>query len=135
MLFGIAFPYKKGRYCDSIRKLFSVNFLYSIIDIMARKPRGIQRGEIKPLSSKLSDAFASSDKAAFLQLLEDVVHAYGPSELSRNAGINRVTLYRYLKGQATLRLDTFEKILAQLGLTIKFVASSPKKRAAQTIDG
>ena len=94
---------------------------------MARKPKGIQRGEIKALSSRLSDAFASSDKEDFLQLLEEVVHAYGPSELSRNSGINRVTLYRYLKGQATLRLDTFEKILAQLGLTIKFIAASSKK--------
>ncbi len=94
---------------------------------MARKPKGIQWGEIKALSSRLSDAFASSDKEDFLQLLEEVVHACGPSELSRNSGINRVTLYRYLKGQATLRLDTFEKILAQLGLTIKFIAASSKK--------
>lgn len=64
--------------------------------------------------------FAQTGPEDFMAGLGELMEAYGVMNLSKETGIDRVTLWRFMRGDRLPRLDTFQKILAALGIRVQF---------------
>ena len=61
----------------------------------------------------LSKNFLKEDMSAFTENLSSLIRIYGISELAQDAGFNRISLWRYMKGEQDIKLATFAKIRYQ----------------------
>ena len=68
----------------------------------------------------LSKNFLKEDMSAFTENLSSLIRIYGISELAQDAGFNRISLWRYMKGEPDIKLATFAKILKALGIRVTF---------------
>ena len=65
--------------------------------------------QTKWLSAQLTKSFAEDDQTQFLTILTQLASAYGLTNLSRDTGIDRVSIWKYLKGQTGIRTEALKK--------------------------
>ncbi|MGD0844741.1 MAG: addiction module antidote protein [Geobacteraceae bacterium] len=61
---------------------------------------------------------ANGDAAFIAKALGDIARAKGMSQVARDAGLSRESLYKALSGERVPRFDTILKIVAALGLKL-----------------
>jgi probable addiction module antidote protein len=61
---------------------------------------------------------ANGDAAFIAKALGDIARAKGMSQVARDAGVSRESLYRALSGERTPGFDTVLKVVRALGLTL-----------------
>lgn len=73
---------------------------------------------------QLSEDFCSENPAVFTETFSDLIRMYGIADLAREADFNRISLWRYMKGEQDLKLATFIKMLKVLGISVTFHADA-----------
>jgi probable addiction module antidote protein len=73
----------------------------------------------------LSLAIADGDPALLGAALGDIARARGMSQLAKDTGLSRESLYKSLSGERAPSSDTLLKVVKALGFTLKLVPSSP----------
>ncbi len=68
----------------------------------------------------LNTHFKAGNIQAFMQIINKLISAYGVTHFSKISGIDRVTLWRFMKGDRLPRVDIFRKILEELGIQVQF---------------
>src|SRR5436190_23423803 len=61
---------------------------------------------------------ANGDAAFIAKALGDIARAKGMSQVARDSGLSRESLYKALSGDRTPTLDTALKVIKALGLTL-----------------
>lgn len=61
---------------------------------------------------------ADGDAAFIAKALGDIARAKGMSQVARDAGVSRESLYKALSGERTPGFDTILKVMAALGLKL-----------------
>lgn len=61
---------------------------------------------------------APGDAALIAKALGDIVRAKGMTQVARDAGLSRESLYKALSGERTPSFDTILKVVAALGLEL-----------------
>ena len=61
---------------------------------------------------------ADGDAAFIAKALGDIARAKGMSQVARDAGVSRESLYKALSGERTPGFDTILKVIAALGLKL-----------------
>lgn len=61
---------------------------------------------------------AEGDAAFIAKALGDIARARGMSQVARDAGVSRESLYKALSGERTPGFDTILKVMAALGLKL-----------------
>ena len=61
---------------------------------------------------------ADGDAAFIAKALGDIARARGMSQVARDAGVSRESLYKALSGERTPGFDTILKVMAALGLKL-----------------
>lgn len=74
------------------------------------------------ITEYLTIVLEENDSAAFMEALNTVARARGMTQIAKEAGVNRESLYKSLSSNAAPRFDTITKVLGALG--IKLVAVS-----------
>ncbi len=78
---------------------------------------------------------ANGDAAFVAKALGDIARAKGMSQVARDAGLSRESLYKALSGERVPTFDTILKVVGALGLKLHaeavFVASSSAQQSAQ----
>lgn len=72
------------------------------------------------IAQALNNTFRQGDTQAFMQTLNELINAYGISQLAKQSDIDRVTLWRFIRGERIPRIDTLQKILENLGIKTQF---------------
>jgi probable addiction module antidote protein len=75
----------------------------------------------------LKAAIEENDIQLFMEALGDVAKARGMTQISKETGLGRESLYKSISGNTSPKLDTVNKILHSVGLSL----SVEKTRAAQ----
>ncbi|MGI9278230.1 MAG: addiction module antidote protein [Endozoicomonas sp.] len=70
----------------------------------------------------LTEAYLDDDPAVFIIALGDVVKHKGVTELARQTGLNRESLYKAFNGKAQPRWDTVHRLLKALGVRLTIAA-------------
>ncbi|MFO0509037.1 MAG: addiction module antidote protein [Gammaproteobacteria bacterium] len=68
-------------------------------------------------------AESEGDAAFIAKALGDIARAKGMSQLARDTGLSRESLYKALSGERAPAFDTILKILAALGLQLRVKAA------------
>ena len=70
----------------------------------------------RALSARLEEP--NGDAAFIAKALGDIARAKGMSQVARDAGLSRESLYRALSGERSPGFDTILKVIRALGLTL-----------------
>ena len=75
----------------------------------------------KEMAAYLEACFeeANGDAAFIARALGDVTRAKGMSQVARDAGLSRESLYKALSGERAPGFDTVLKVIGALGLTLR----------------
>ena len=75
----------------------------------------------KEMAAYLEACFeeANGDAAFIAKALGDVARAKGMSQVARDAGLSRESLYKALSGERAPGFDTVLKVIGALGLTLR----------------
>lgn len=73
----------------------------------------------------LSAALESDDPNVFLAALADVAKARGMTQLAKETGLGRESLYKTLSSGAKPRFDTVMKITKALGVPLRITVTEP----------
>ena len=76
---------------------------------------------------------ANGDAAFIAKALGDIARAKGMSQVARDAGLSRESLYKALSGERSPGFDTILKVIAALGLKLHAEAVHARKPAAQQV--
>lgn len=73
------------------------------------------------ISAFLAEAMKEHDPEVMMQAIAEVAKAQGVNRLAQNAGVNRESLYKALKGGSHVRYDTVMRLMLAVGveLTVK----------------
>lgn len=82
------------------------------------------------LAAYIADATESGDAQELVHALGVVARAKGMTDLSRQTGLPRQTLYKALSGEGNPELATIAKVADALGYRLSLVAKSPADTAA-----
>lgn len=82
------------------------------------------------LAAYIADATESGDAQELAHALGVVARAKGMTDLSRQTGLPRQTLYKALSGDGNPELATIAKVADALGYRLSLVAKSPADAAA-----
>ena len=74
---------------------------------------------------------ANGDAAFIAKALGDIARAKGMSQVARDAGLSRESLYKALSGERTPGFDTILKVMGALGLKLHAEAVHVNSTAAQ----
>lgn len=74
---------------------------------------------------------ADGDAAFIAKALGDIARAKGMSQVARDAGLSRESLYKALSGERTPGFDTVLKVLSALGLRLHPEVAAARKSAQQ----
>lgn len=79
------------------------------------------------ISAFLAEAMKEHDPEVMMQAIAEVAKAQGVNRLAQNAGVNRESLYKALKGGTHVRYDTVMRLMLAVGveLTVKPAAKVP----------
>ncbi|MDR6712235.1 putative addiction module antidote protein [Pseudomonas hunanensis] len=78
------------------------------------------------ISAYLAEAMKANDPAILMKSLAEVAKARGVNQLAADAGVNRESLYKTLKGGDKTRFDTVQKLLYALGVELTVKPLSPR---------
>ncbi len=70
---------------------------------------------------------ANGDAAFIAKALGDIARAKGMSQVARDAGLSRESLYKALSGERSPGFDTILKVIGALGIKLRTEAASPAK--------
>ncbi|MDD7544842.1 addiction module antidote protein [Actinobacillus porcinus] len=73
------------------------------------------------IAAYLTETFATGTQEEFIQALSTVARARGMTQLAKDTGLPRESLYKTLSGASKPRFDTIAKISSALGLNIAFI--------------
>lgn len=73
---------------------------------------------------------ANGDAAFIAKALGDIARAKGMSQVARDAGLSRESLYKALSGERSPGFDTVLKVLGALGLSLRAKVSEKTGDAA-----
>lgn len=73
------------------------------------------------IAAYLTESFKNGDQAEFLAALNNVARARGMTQLAKETGLPRESLYKTLSGVSKPRFETIAKISSALGLKISFM--------------
>ncbi|AUC10465.1 MULTISPECIES: addiction module antidote protein [Hyphomicrobiales] len=82
------------------------------------------------LAAYIADATENGDAQELAHALGVVARAKGITDLSRQTGLPRQTLYKALSGEGNPELATIAKVADALGYKLSLVAKSPADTAA-----
>ncbi|MCJ2875485.1 UNVERIFIED_ORG: putative addiction module antidote protein [Rhizobium sp. SORGH_AS260] len=82
------------------------------------------------LDAYIADATERGDAQELAHALGVVARAKGMTDLSRQTGLPRQTLYKALSGEGNPELATIAKVADALGYRLSLVAKSPADTAA-----
>ncbi|EHH07340.1 MULTISPECIES: addiction module antidote protein [Agrobacterium] len=82
------------------------------------------------LAAYIADATESGDAQELAHALGVVARAKGMTDLSRQTGLPRQTLYKALSGEGNPELATIAKVADALGYRLSLVAKPPADTAA-----
>jgi len=82
------------------------------------------------LAAYIADATENGDPQELAHALGVVARAKGITDLSRQTGLPRQTLYKALSGEGNPELATIAKVADALGYKLSLVAKSPADTAA-----
>ena len=68
----------------------------------------------------LTDALENGSEAEFLLALKNVAKARGITQLAKDSGVSRESLYKTLSGESKPRFETITKIVNALGVNLAF---------------
>lgn len=68
---------------------------------------------------------ANGDASFIAKALGDIARAKGMSQVARDAGLSRESLYKALSGERSPSFDTILKVVSALGLTLHAQAAHP----------
>lgn len=74
------------------------------------------------ITAYLNAILEENDGALLASALGDIAKARGMTQIAKDAGIGRESLYKALRGDASPRFDTINRVLGALG--VKLVAVS-----------
>jgi probable addiction module antidote protein len=74
---------------------------------------------------------ANGDAAFIAKALGDIARARGMSQVARDAGLSRESLYKALSGERTPNFDTILKVMAALGMKLHAEAAPMPTEVAQ----
>jgi len=74
---------------------------------------------------------ANGDASFVAKALGDIARAKGMSQVARDAGLSRESLYKALSGQRTPTFDTILKVIGALGLKLHAEAVPPNDPKAE----
>lgn len=72
----------------------------------------------------LTDALTNGSEEEFILALRNVARARGITQLAKDTGLARESLYKTLSGESKPRFETINKIAAALGLNVAFTPKS-----------
>ncbi|MGV6989789.1 addiction module antidote protein [Testudinibacter sp. P80/BLE/0925] len=72
----------------------------------------------------LTDALTNGSEEEFILALKNVARARGITQLAKDTGLARESLYKTLSGESKPRFETINKIAAALGLNVVFTPKS-----------
>ena len=73
---------------------------------------------------------ANGDAAFIAKALGDIARAKGMSQVARDAGVSRESLYKALSGERTPGFDTILKVIKALGLRLHAEAAALAQQSA-----
>lgn len=76
--------------------------------------------EIQPSMDQLTKDFQHGDMAAFREALNPLIRIYGISDLALDSDFNRISLWRYMKGEQDIKLTNFAAMMKALGIRVRF---------------
>ncbi|GLQ97420.1 addiction module antidote protein [Dyella mobilis] len=84
------------------------------------------------IAAYVNEVIATGDDDLFLSALSDVARARGMSQVAKNSGLGRESLYKALKPGAKPGFFTIAKVVTALGVNLRLVVEStkPKPRKA-----
>ncbi|MBN6076765.1 putative addiction module antidote protein [Aggregatibacter actinomycetemcomitans] len=68
----------------------------------------------------LTDALENGSEAEFLLALKNIAKARGMTQLAKDSGVPRESLYKTLSGESKPRFETITKIVNALGVNLAF---------------
>ena len=74
------------------------------------------------ISEYITQVLEDADTKELLRALSYIAKAKGMSEVAKNAGVGRESLYKSLDENAKPRFDTIMKIMKSLGIKLEAVA-------------
>lgn len=74
----------------------------------------------KGIETTITENFAKPGVSGFMSVLAELMDSYGVVNLAKETGIDRVTLWRFMRGDRLPRLDNLQKILDALGIKVQF---------------
>jgi probable addiction module antidote protein len=74
---------------------------------------------------------SNGDAAFIAKALGDIAKAKGMSQVARDAGLSRESLYKALSGERSPAFDTILKVIGALGIKLHTKAANTKKLTAQ----
>ena len=79
------------------------------------------------IAAFLAEAMKANDAQILMHALEEVAKARGVNQFAQDAGVNRESLYKTLKGGDKTRFATVQKLMLALGveLTVKPLEKMP----------
>lgn len=83
------------------------------------------------VSNELEEYAQTGEIKYLLATLKDVASAKGWTELAKETGLSRQTLYKTLNGQRFPRVDTLAKILYALDFRMSFIAVEKNRGATK----
>ena len=77
------------------------------------------------IAEYLEAALADGDPALIAAALGDIARAKGMSQVAKDAGLSRESLYKALSGERSPSFDTILKVMNALGLELRAQVSNP----------
>ena len=78
------------------------------------------------ISAYLTESMKAQNPQMLMKAIAEVAKAQGVNKVAQEAGVNRESLYKSLKGGAKIRFETVKKLLLAVGveLTVQPIAST-----------
>lgn len=70
------------------------------------------------ISAYLAESMKAQDPQLFMKALAEVTKAQGVNKIAQEAGVNRESLYKSLKGGPKTRFETIQKLMTALGVEL-----------------
>jgi probable addiction module antidote protein len=77
------------------------------------------------ITAYLDEALETDDPAFIAQALGTVARARGMSQIAKQSGLSRESLYKALSAEGNPELGTFIRVIAALGLRLSVTATHP----------
>jgi probable addiction module antidote protein len=82
------------------------------------------------IAAYLTEAFATKDQAFIMVAIGDVARAKGMSDVAKETGLSRESLYKSLSGDTKPEFDTVQKVLSSFGLKMIVEPADESAKAA-----